>query len=530
MKAAVYNQYWHTGGGGETFCGGIAQVLAETGYEVTLLAQEAFDTERLGERLSVDLSGCTVEVVDAGPIAVSEASARFDLFVNGSYLSSARNRAPASVYVVHFPGHRPPRSRLEPVAAGLQKLGLRRATTFAWGEGFHAHDPGAAGAAWTSGRAELIVDASDDHPMDLELVFAHLWPRAAGPANVTVRVDGEPVTTLVVPPTSPGLAGRIGNRIGTSAPITIPGAAGTVKVTIESDVFVPADLGLGDDRRQLGVAFRGISGGPVLFKALSVLSPRINHLLATPSGGSAVSSYDVVASNSEFTRRFVEEWWDIEHSPVLYPPVVLRERAPAKGPCIVAVGRFFDQSSGHSKKQEELVRGFRRLRALGVDDWTLTFVGGCDRQARDYLDAVRTEAEGLPVEFMIDASGQERDEAIASASIFWHATGLGEDAHLHPDRMEHFGISTVEAMSTGAVPVVFAGGGQLEIVEDGISGFHFRTIDELVDRTRRLIDDPGLLARMGDAAASRASEYGLDRFRERLAEIVAMATGPDPAP
>ncbi len=56
--------------------------------------------------------------------------------------------------------------------------------------------------------------------------------------------------------------------------------------------------------------------------------------------------------------------------------------------------------------------------------------------------------------FHVDAPGAELADLYARASIFWHAAGLGEDAEDDPNRMEHFGISIVEAMSAGAVPVV----------------------------------------------------------------------------
>ena len=43
----------------------------------------------------------------------------------------------------------------------------------------------------------------------------------------------------------------------------------------------------------------------------------------------------------------------------------------------------------------------------------------------------------------------------------------GEDAERHPERFEHFGISVVEAMAAGAVPLVFGAAGPGEIVQDG---------------------------------------------------------------
>lgn len=524
MRVGVYNEFWHTGGGGEAFCGGVAQVLADEGHDVTLLAARPFDPDPLGERLAVDLRRCLVQVVKGGPSDVSTASGQFELFVNGSYLSPVRNQAAASIYIVHFPGqppeHRRSSSFLDPWLARF----VRPPVHYDWGEGFHATDPGASGSTWTSDRAELVLDMSGiEDPLEIELLFGHLRAPVAGPAHVRILVDGQLATELDVPASTPGLTARVLGRLGTSAKVTVQPTAKTSSVVIESDTFVPAELGLGSDVRELGVPLRYVGGGTLPSRLLAIAAPRLHDRVVGRRSLGAPRGYDVVASNSEFTRRFVEEWWGIDRSPVLYPPVILRPRSQDKQRSIVAVGRFFERSSGHSKKQLELVRAFRRLRATGVDGWTLRFVGGCDDSARRYLDLVRAEADGLPVEFLIDASGAERDAAIRDAAIFWHATGLDEDPLRSPDRFEHFGISTVEAMSTRAVPVVFAGGGQLEIVEDGRSGYLFRHLDELVDLTRALIEDPDLLDQMGDAAADRSEHFGMDRFRSRLLDVVAEA-------
>jgi glycosyltransferase involved in cell wall biosynthesis len=108
----------------------------------------------------------------------------------------------------------------------------------------------------------------------------------------------------------------------------------------------------------------------------------------------------------------------------------------------------------------------------------------------------------------------------AGASIYWHAGGLGEDPERHPERFEHFGITVVEAMAAGAVPVVFAAAGPQEIVTDGVHGFHWRTPEELVRRTRQLIDDPELRRRMSDAARQRAEDFSAPRFTSAVRALV----------
>lgn len=516
-SAAVYNEYWETAGGGEMFCGGIAQALAEAGYEVTILAHRSFDVDALSERLALDLGRCTVALVDHGPAAVSEASAAHDLFVNGSYLSPVVNRADHGLYVVHFPsrpwGRDPGR-----LARLYQRTSGSKDIVFEWGEGFHEPDAGV-GTIWTSGEATILVTSTAADPKRINLLFGRSRDRVAGPTEVTVTVNGVDEACFTVGEGSGSLLDRARNRLPETVAVTIPGD-GTSTVTIRSDTFVPEELGVGADRRRLGVRFHGIEVISPVHSAVSRVFPSLNHRLTHQNTvGAFLRSYDAVASNSEFTRGYVQSWWDIEDSPVLYPPVQLRPRHHDKQPSIAAVGRFFEKDAGHSKKQLELVKAFRRLLGTGVEGWTLDLVGGVDAQARGYFEEVQRAAAGLPIRFHANAVGSVRDQVLADASIFWHATGLGEDADASPELMEHFGISTVEAMSTGAVPVVFAGGGQNEIVTPG-AGFRFSELDQLVDTTRRLILDPEERSAIADGAAQRARDFGFDRFSERLLEIV----------
>ena len=86
--------------------------------------------------------------------------------------------------------------------------------------------------------------------------------------------------------------------------------------------------------------------------------------------------------------------------------------------------------------------------------------------------------------------------------------------------MEHFGISSVEAMSAGAVPVVLGEAGPAEVVEPGVSGRHFTGLPDLVSQTVELIGDPAEMARLSARAVERAQYFGLDAFAERLDAIV----------
>jgi glycosyltransferase involved in cell wall biosynthesis len=168
-----------------------------------------------------------------------------------------------------------------------------------------------------------------------------------------------------------------------------------------------------------------------------------------------------------------------------------------------------------------MVEAFRKLvEGGGAEGWEYHLVGGCSREHRPYLDRIRAAAEGLPVVIHADAPGAELRALYARASIFWHAAGLGEDPERHPDRYEHFGITTVEAMSAGAVPVVIDAAGQVEIVEQGVSGYRFAGVEGLVAQTRELIADPAWRATVAEAARRRAEAFGWDAFTGRIRTTV----------
>ncbi|MBU4190339.1 MAG: glycosyltransferase, partial [Candidatus Thermoplasmatota archaeon] len=62
------------------------------------------------------------------------------------------------------------------------------------------------------------------------------------------------------------------------------------------------------------------------------------------------------------------------------------------------------------------------------------------------------------------------------------AAGFGVDEEKEPEKVEHFGITTVEAAAAGCVPVVIRKGGQPEIVKEGINGLLWEKEEELIEK------------------------------------------------
>ena len=76
-------------------------------------------------------------------------------------------------------------------------------------------------------------------------------------------------------------------------------------------------------------------------------------------------------------------------------------------------------------------------------------------------------------------------------------------------------------MAAGCVPIVINRGGQREIVEHGVTGFLWNTLDELKRYTLLVARDPALRSRVAEAARQRAACFTPERFVARFREAVA---------
>jgi glycosyltransferase involved in cell wall biosynthesis len=505
MRIGVYNQFWSTVGGGEQYAGGIAEALAQH-HDVTLITpvDGRIDADLLLDRLSIDVRELPVREVTAESLPVSAVSLDYEVFINVSFQSTAHNLAETGLYVAHFPTER---FTLRQQAGALARSLIRR-----------VEDPslrslgGLVRAAGRSGcviAGQALLQMSSTRPVELGLT---LRSEAARGTRLQVIVGRAVAEDRLV-------------RDDANVTLTIPPGVGVPVFLIATRPDVSAPGGPGA-HRALALEQITIDG-----RSVDPLAATLRQRLAPLPPRAYLETYDRIVANSEFTRLWIGRRWGRDCS-VLHPPVRMRARGD-KEPLIVSVGRFFGEHAGHTKRQLEMVQAFRRIVDGGLDGWRLVLIGGCDAAHREYAMAVKREALGLPVEVRLNAPGDVLDEALAHASIYWHAAGLGLDAERHPDGVEHFGIAPIEAMSAGAVPIVYGVGGPAEVVEHGVSGLHFRTIDELVESTQGLIATPSRLAALCEAAIARARDFSLDRFKAatvKLVEEVADSAGDRGAP
>ena len=226
---------------------------------------------------------------------------------------------------------------------------------------------------------------------------------------------------------------------------------------------------------------------------------------------------------SEFTRSWTKRYWGVDAS-VVYPPVALATSELPKQNTIVSVGRF--AVLGHKKRHPELIETFART-GLRQRGWSYECVGAVGRSQDDldYFRLVKDLAEGAGVNVRGNVSRLELNRLYGSAKIFMHAAGYGELEDT-PELNEHFGISTVEAMSAGCIPLVIAKGAQPEIVEHGKNGFVWNTLPELEQYLRWLNDDDARRKQMSAAAKQRARAFDRGRFVDEMMTLLGLEPVP----
>lgn len=230
-----------------------------------------------------------------------------------------------------------------------------------------------------------------------------------------------------------------------------------------------------------------------------------------------ISRVNKIICNSFFTKSFIDKKFGV-NSIILYPPSNISYVAVKKENMILHVGRLgLDLEGRNFKKQDMMINAFKKIKNK---KWRFVLLIGFRPEQEKDLQELKSLAKGQNIEIVENPSNETLWSFYSKAKIYWHASGYRENLETHPEKAEHFGISTVEAMGAGAVPVVISAGGQKEIVENGESGFLWKTEKELIKKTEELMINDSLLTKMSENAINRSKRFTGDRFCRELKEII----------
>ncbi|OGY16729.1 MAG: hypothetical protein A2784_04560 [Candidatus Chisholmbacteria bacterium RIFCSPHIGHO2_01_FULL_48_12] len=223
-----------------------------------------------------------------------------------------------------------------------------------------------------------------------------------------------------------------------------------------------------------------------------------------------------VICNSQYTKKFIDKEFGV-NSRVVYPAIQLpKNLSRLKKNLILSVGRF--SRTLHDKNQSALIKTFVKIEPE-LPGWKLVLVGGTETGSAPIISRLRQEAAGRRISIHANVSPERLRQFYAQAKLYWHATGYGYNLNHHPEKAEHFGISIVEAMSYGGVPLVFNAGGPKEIITPE-SGITWNNLDELEQNTLRLIHNPKLRSDYSQAARKQSGFFSQDNLCQNLNSVI----------
>lgn len=229
-----------------------------------------------------------------------------------------------------------------------------------------------------------------------------------------------------------------------------------------------------------------------------------------------------IICNSNFTAKFLGQFSPSKVS-ILYPPVDVESFYPSKQKenIILSVGRF--DNILNAKKQDVLVEAFKKIiQNNPSSNWKLILMGGSREKPENnhYLNHLKHLAKDLPIEFVVNPDFEKLKEIYSISKIYWHAAGYGVDEMTHPEETEHFGMTVVEAMASGLVPVVISKGGLTEIVKDAINGFTWQSIEELVAKTQLLLASSSELNKLSISSKESSTQFSKKVFEDKIVSLI----------
>lgn len=228
-----------------------------------------------------------------------------------------------------------------------------------------------------------------------------------------------------------------------------------------------------------------------------------------------LNSWKNIMVNSEYTKDWVRNYWKREAT-VFYPPIEKPSTFnQTRNSDLVCVGRF--NNGKRSKRQDVVIDVFKDLIAMGYADVNLHLIGY--NQDNNYVNQLKESAKGFPVFFYENCSAKKRIDLLNQSAFYISACGYGNDENTAPMLVEHYGISVVESMAQGCIPLVIGKGGHKETVDHEVNGYHWDTKEELKLFLINLLEHKELRARMSAAAYLKSEQYSYNTLEQKLLQI-----------
>jgi glycosyltransferase involved in cell wall biosynthesis len=218
---------------------------------------------------------------------------------------------------------------------------------------------------------------------------------------------------------------------------------------------------------------------------------------------------DVVMVNSNYIGRLVKMLWKGDPV-VLYPPVKVKDFTyygikffDERDDSVVMIGRVSPE-----KRIEYVINAL----ALTDNKPVLRIIGGFIPATLPYKRTLEKMAEekGVKIEFYLNIPRNEMVKIATSSKIFVHST-IGE----------HFGIAVVEGMAAGCPVIVHKSGGPFEdIIEQGVYGLYYSSVEDLAEKISKLLNDRRAWEYYHVKSLQRSLQFSEELFSRNLLKII----------
>lgn len=551
IRIGIYDRYLSTFGGGERYSCKMAEILShQSNYSVDIITDIFADLNQVSRRLNLNLSKVNLKVFPfLSEDYAEKITKEYDIFINATYLSSLSAYGNRNLYLCYFPTpfdvdfrtiHRFLLFFFRLPAIWLFKFSDRLCREFRAieiEEGLYDIKRFfLRRGSWSSGKVIINID-------NLNQRF-----RIGLKNPDTSSIDLMQCRILVIENKYKGNRLKIGDLFNRSenilyerdiklkknlkeiVEIPVDFSKKPCKILITSNTFIPkTEYRNTKDSRKLGVVvYNEIKGNIVKKIILKILGFIPLFLITYPRDLRFLKTYNKIIAISKYSKHWIEKFWK-RNCTILFPPVdVDNFTSGKKEKIILSVGRFFPEH--HNKKQLELAKAFIELYRDNPDvmnGYILYLVGGVEDRSKhiDYVNKIKEISSGYPVRILTNIGWKELADIFSRAYIFWHGAGMGEDEKRHPEKFEHFGITTVEAMASGCIPVVINKGGQTEIIENGKDGFLFESWDGLKKITLKICSGKMDIGGIREEALKSCKKFSNSNFEKNLLSVLSEEAG-----
>lgn len=211
-----------------------------------------------------------------------------------------------------------------------------------------------------------------------------------------------------------------------------------------------------------------------------------------------------ILTNSNYSKNAIKKVFPEIQPIILHPPVDIQNfskdiESKTRNQTIVVTARF------HPEKNLETAIKIAKILPRNIN---LMMIGNLTSINQSYFnrlrEILRKEEMEDRVRLLPNLSFEELINSIATSSVY-----------LHTMKGEHFGISIVEAMAGGLIPIVPNEGGQTEFVPPD---YHYATIEEAAEKIMRVMSAKKSERVRMNTIASQFSEVSFKRALRKIIE------------